>query len=319
MAAVVTVVLLAAVFAVALTTFYGPAKAAPAAVLSVFTGTARVQKAGTTTAATAHSGDLLADGDSVSTGADSKAAITYPDGSVTRLDSVTRVVVGLGRNARGELQVGLRQTAGLTWNTVKKLAGAASFKVSGPNNAVAGVRGTRFGFYIERDAQGRTVVWIDVYDGVVAVSGPAGPPVTATANQRVNVRATGPPTAPVPIPDADRHLSFTVFNRAIEAVSGKPVAFAGGALSSGGSSPAQPVAADGRSDLVIVLDWPGSIFELTVTDPSGRVYAQPASTTSPIVVTVPKAARGTWRFSARDVTSSPNEPWWAIAGVRPAA
>jgi len=160
-AVLITVVLIGAVVAVGLTTLGTPAAAAPTATLSVFTGTARVQKAGATTATAAHTGDTVATGDSVATGPNSKAAVTYPDGSVTRLDSVTAITIDMKRSGPS-LKLGVSQTAGLTWNTVKKLVGAASFHVSGPNNADASVRGTRFGFYIEKDAAAKNVVWIDV-------------------------------------------------------------------------------------------------------------------------------------------------------------
>lgn len=317
LATVITVALLGSVVGVAMAVFGTGAAAGPTATLTVFTGSARIQRAGAAAEVAARSGELVASGDSVSTAAASKAAVTYPDGSVTRLDSLSRITVNLVRSGRSALRMGVRQTAGLTWNNVKKLVGGATFNVSGPNNSVAGVRGTRFGFYIEQDAAGRTVVWVDVYDGIVAVSGATGPAVTATANQRVNVRAAAPPTAPVPIPDSDRHLSFTVFNQTLEAVTGRPVAFQDGVLSSSQAAGPFTVAADGKSGLQFVLGWPGGnleIFELTVTDPTGKVFAQPAATRQPIVVTVPRAAAGAWKFQVRDVNSTPLEPWWVIVG-----
>jgi hypothetical protein len=313
LAVVITLVLLATVLGVAVAIFGAGTSAAagPTATLTVFTGSAQIQKAGSKTAGAAHTGQPVANGDSIATAANSKAAVTYPDGSVTRLDSSSRITVSLARSGSA-LKLSVSQTAGLTWNTVKKLVAGAKFEVSGPNNAVAGVRGTRFGFYIEADAAGRTVVWIDVYDGTVAVSGASGPAVTATANQRVNVRAGTPPTAPVAIPDSDRHLSFTVFNQTLEAVTGKPVAFANGTLSSGQGAGPFTYVADGKSDLEFDLGWPGSIFELTVIDPLGKTYGQPAATRTPIVVTVPRAAAGAWQFRVRDVQSVPLEPWWVV-------
>jgi len=312
---VITLVLLGTVIGVAVAIFgAGSVAAGPTATLTVFTGSARLQRAGATTTVAAHSGETVANGDSVSTAALSLAAVTYPDGSVTRLDSSSRITVSLARSGASAFKLGVRQTAGLTWNAVKKLATGAKFEVSGPNNAVAGVRGTRFGFYIEHDAAGSTVVWIDVYDGTVAVSGSTGPAVTATANQRVNVRAGAPPTAPVVIPDSDRHLSFTVFNQTLEGVTGKPVAFANGTLSSGQGAGPFTYLADGKSDLDFDLGWPGSIFELTVIDPSGKIYGQPAATRTPIVVKAPKAAAGAWQFRVRDVQSVPLEPWWVVVG-----
>ncbi|HVD01960.1 MAG TPA: FecR family protein [Candidatus Dormibacteraeota bacterium] len=315
MAVVIVLVLLGTVIGVALAVFgTATAAAGPTATLTVFTGSARIRKSGSTTTVAAHSGEAVASGDSVSTAANSKAAVTYPDGSVTRLDSSSRITLSLARAGRSAFRLSISQTAGLSWNTVKKLVGAGSFRISGPNNAVAGVRGTRFGFYIEKSPAGKTVVWVDVYDGVVAVSGAVGPSVTATANQRVNVSAGTAPSSPVTIPDSDRHLSFTVFNQALEAVTGKPVGFYNGVLSSGQTAGPLTYAADGKGDLEFVLGWPGSIFELTVVDPAGTIFAQPAATATPIVVRVPRAVAGSWQFRVRDVTSVPLEPWWVVVG-----
>ena len=287
---------------------------APSMFLSIFTGSASVQRPGTTTAAAAQSGDGLEDGDTVATSAGGRAAILYPDGSVTRLDVNTVVKVSAHR-AGAAVQTSFQQSAGLTWNRVQRLVGLASFKVSGPNSASADVRGTTFGYYIEHDAASNPVVWIDVYSGSVRVGG-TGSPVLAGSGQRVTVRAGAPPTTPVPIPAGDFQLSFTVFNQALDALSGVPVAFATGILSTGGVAPSSSVKADGRSDLQLVLAWPGSIFELTVRDPAGNQYARPSSSVPPLSVVVPRAQAGNWTFSVRDVQSAPLETWWIVVSRR---
>ena len=63
----------------------------PTMFLSIFTGSASIQRSGTTTAMAATSGEGLEDGDTVATSAGGRAAILYPDGSVTRLDVDTTV------------------------------------------------------------------------------------------------------------------------------------------------------------------------------------------------------------------------------------
>ena len=304
--------LLLVVAGVALVAFDGPAgSTSPAAVLTIFTGTASIQR-GAAAVSAAHSGDGLASGDSVLTGSDSKAVVTYLDGSLTRLDSATRITISVSRAARGALRTSFAQSAGLTWSQVKRLISGASFRVSGPNDAVAEVRGTRFGYYVEHDPSGGPVVWIDTYEGLVRVSSRTGPAVTAGPGQRVTVKVGAAPTPPGPIPPADGQLSFTVFNQTVEAVRGAPVAFQSGALSSGQTTRAFTVTADGRSDLQFVLGWPGSIFQLTVVDPQGKVVAQPASSSSPLTVTFARARQGTWTFTVHDVHSSPQEAWWVV-------
>jgi FecR protein len=307
-------VLLALVGISALVTIGVPiAAAAPAAQLTVFTGSASIHRPGGAAAAPAQSGARLTEGDTVETAAASKAALFYPDGSVTRLDSSTAVTVHLAATAAGGLVTRLEQTAGLTWNNVRQLTGDARFSISGPNSAVAGVRGTEFGYYVEHDAAGNPVIWIDTWSGAVDVSGALGPAVTATSGQRVTVRLGAAPTAPVPIPDGDRRLEFTVFNRALDGVIGTPVAFATGTLSAGAGAPPAAVRADGR-DLDFVLAWPGSTFRLTVRGPSGAVYAQRASLVPPVSVIALRAQPGTWTFSVDDLQSQPGEAWWVIVG-----
>ncbi len=285
--------------------------------LTLFVGSATIERGGATPIA-GNSGDSLGNGDAVHTSSDGKAALAYPDGSVTRLDSSTRVVVHVSQTG-ASVQTKIEQSAGLTWNTVKHLAGGSSFQVSGPNSTSAEVRGTRFGYYVEHDAAGNPVVWIDVYDGVVGVTGPVGPPVVETAGQRVTVRPHTAPTQPAPIPEGDLRLAFTVFNQTIEVVNGTPIAFQSGTFSSGQTSAQLNVDADGRSDLQFVLGWPqlpGSTFELTVVAPDGSTFARADGTSSPIIVAAPKAAAGTWTLTVRDVSSPQPDAWWLVAGRR---
>ena len=284
-------------------------------VLTVFVGSATVERAGAA-AQPAHSGDGIGDDDAVATSADGKASLSYPDGSITRLDSSTRVVVHFTQNGI-DSRTSLQQSAGLTWNTVRRLLGGSSFEVKGPNSAVAEVRGTRFGYYVEHDASGKPVVWIDVYDGTVGVKGAIGSQVLAGPGQRVTVRAQAAPTIPAPIPSADLHLSFTVFNQTIEAVRGKPIAFASGTLSARTPGASTSVQFDGTGDLELVVGWPadgGDAFSVTVLRPDGSVYTNVQSTSPPLILTVPRAVKGAWTVTVLDLQSPPNEPWWMIVG-----
>ena len=281
--------------------------------LTVFIGTATIARSGTALVVIGHSGDGLRSGDTVATAANGKAMISYPDGSSTRLDSSTIVKVSFRPGKGQSVDTGFKQTAGLTWSKVQRLVGVSSFKVSGPNAATAEVRGTEFGYYVQQEANGAPVIWIDSWSGSVLVGGTGGS-VLAAPGQRVTVRAGTPPTAPIPIPAGDRQLHFTVFNQTLNAVTGTPVAFQDGFLNSGASTPAYGVEGDGISDLQFVLGWPGSLYELTVTDPTGKVFARPASTASPIVVVAPQALAGTWHLVVRDIQSAPLETWWLVAG-----
>ncbi len=311
----VVVALLLVLIAVGTTALLANHGVARPVVLTVFIGTATVERAGVAAAA-ARSGDGIGDGDAVATSSDGKASLTYPDGSITRLDSSTRVVVHFAQNGASS-RTSLQQSAGLTWNTVRRLLGGSSFDVKGSNSAVAEVRGTRFGYYVEHDATGNPVVWIDVYDGTVGVSGAIGSQVLAGPGQRVTVRPQSAPTVPAPIPSSDLHLSFIVFNQTIEALSGRPIAFATGTLSAGGAAASTSVQFDGTGHLQFVLGWPADgsdVFAVTFLQPDGSVYTSAQSNSPPMIVNIPAAARGTWTVAVRDFQSPPNEPWWLVAG-----
>src|SRR5690348_1636678 len=90
--AVVAAIAALLMLAVAGTSALLSSRSASRVLLTVFVGVAEVAH-GSVAAEPARSGDMLGDGDSITTGADSKASLTYPDGSVTRLDSSTSVVV----------------------------------------------------------------------------------------------------------------------------------------------------------------------------------------------------------------------------------
>jgi hypothetical protein len=289
------------------------ASAAAPVALTIFTGTAGIVRPGTALRP-ASTGDRLGNGDTVVTGTDSKASLLYPDGSVTRLDSQTVVTVRVVTAAAGGVKTSLAQAAGLTWNNVKQLVGGASFSINGPNSASVAVRGTEFGYYVEYDSAGNPVIWVDTWSGSVDVRGAVGPAVTASTGQRVTVRVGSAPTVPAPIPDTDRQLSFTVFNQALNAVTGRPFAVASGSLSPGGTAGPTPVAVDGRSDIQFVLAWPGSTFGLTIRDGTGSVLAQRASGAPPLSLVVHPARAGTVTFTVNDVQSTPQEAWWVVAG-----
>lgn len=298
------------VASVALAAVASLSSVAPAtAVLTVFVGGAEIQRAGSAARTAGRTGDRLVTGDTVVTGPASKAQLTFPDGSVSRLDSETQVTI-----ATAGQQTALAQAGGLTWNRVRQLTGGAGFRIDGPNHTAAQVRGTEFGYYVEQDAAGAPVIWVDVWSGSVRVTGPTGSPVDGAGGQRVTVRQDAPAAAPVPIPDGDRRLDFTVFNTALNALRGPPLVMGGGSLRSGQTAGPYEVAVDSPTDLQLVLSWPGSSFELTVLDPAGGAVRQIQSSTPPLSVVIPRAqvTPGTWKARVRDLQSGVSEPYWLI-------
>jgi FecR protein len=289
------------------------------AVLNVFLGSVQVERAGASGYQAARSGELIASGDRVRTGADTKASLSFPDGSVTRLDSDTDLeVVGLNRLSAGGEATQLQQSSGQAWYTVVKLVGAASFRVDAPNNTTAEVRGTEFTIKIA-GASGSQLVTAQVWAGEVDTSA-AGRTLTLVAGQSTTISPGSPPTPATSLGPADRQDPWTVFNLGLDALAGGTITtIDGGQMSTGDSTqPAVGAQASAGDDLQFVLAWPGSTFQLTVLAPDGTTYAAPSSSAPPLNVTVKGADAGKWSYSVADLESQPGEQWYLFVARRPA-
>jgi hypothetical protein len=131
-------------------------------------------------------GASLAEGDRIRTGQSSRMELKLKDGSLVRLGEKSEIKL---RAASFGPKVNQRRFdaklfAGRLWAAVTKMVGGdATFEVE-TANAVAGVRGTRFGATV--DATGETTV--RVYDGSVLVSNrPVYAQAGATKAKRVQV------------------------------------------------------------------------------------------------------------------------------------
>lgn len=318
-AVVVTALVVTTAVFVTLAVTQPPAAAETAAVLTVFTGTVDIEKSHTPTFARALSGDQVSAGDSIRTGPETKAAITYPSGTVARLDSNTRLTITqLGRTAGGGWAIDAYQAVGKSWSRMSQLIGGSSYIVNAPNSVAAEVRGTEFEVIVEAHGVS-TLVRLDVFAGIVAATANKGS-VSVTTGQSTTTSPGLPPTPPTAITAADRQDTFTVFNETADASRGKPVS-----VNNDRFSPAQATGkvagatGDGSTDLQFTLGWPGSRFELTVFDPAGSVYAQVASSVSPVTIVVADASAGEWSYQVTDIQSLPGEVWWVIVSVIPDA
>ncbi|HEV2033370.1 MAG TPA: FecR family protein [Candidatus Dormibacteraeota bacterium] len=311
------VVIIAALFLSfgATVTIAGISLARASAALTVFLGHVDVHKSGSGSAVLAHTGDALQPGDVVQTRAASRAAVSYPDGSTSRLDSDSALqvkTVSAGSNSAWNIE--LVQTAGKSWNRVHNLASGSSFNVGAPNATDVAVRGTEFEIIVE-NTNGKTLVRVDSWSGSVDVTA-QGKTVNLVGGQSSSVQTGGAPSAAAPIPAADGRDAFAVFNRALDSAEGAVARMASGTLDPGRDSGDQDAGtADGLTDLQVTLSWPGSKFELTVTGPNTRRTI--SSDAPPITAVVTKAAAGEWHYVVKDVASVPGEPWSVIVTWRP--
>lgn len=154
---IIAVIMLVIVFLVILK----PARAITPALLTNVQGEVQVDSGnGYQTAA---NGMELLPGFKIKTGLASKASIIFYDSSIIRLTENTEIKIKSLSSKGGQIDVGVEQESGRTWNRVLSLTGKTNYEVETPNT-VATVRGTAFGIDL-RDGDA-----IFVADGNVTVT-----------------------------------------------------------------------------------------------------------------------------------------------------
>ena len=150
----------------------------------------------------AREGDLLAAGDTVRTGANAIAEITYFEGSSVRLEENTQLVVqALSTEADGGTVISMAQTIGRTWHVVTKLLnGSSRYEVKTPTST-ASVRGTIFSVEVAMRPDG-VAATVTTSEGAVVhradvpdASGPAQVTVRAGEQSTKTTAMTAPSPA----------------------------------------------------------------------------------------------------------------------------
>jgi hypothetical protein len=161
----------------------------------------------------------VSQGDTVSTGPHGLAQLVFPDASVTRVGPSSKLKVTLV-TAKQAQRTGMTLDIGEIWNRVTKLAGTNStFKVKTPVGT-ASVRGTAFAIICKAGPSCE----IDVMEGVVLFTTPAGKSFTIHTYQRVVIPATGggqPSVSPYPV-DAVQTSAWISSNLARDSKSHHP-------------------------------------------------------------------------------------------------
>jgi hypothetical protein len=133
----------------------------------------------------AQSGQSVTPGQVLSTDSTGLAQVSYPDGSLTRLDSDTIFkVVALTANSGGRQTLG-SVTGGKVWNKVSKLSRSGSFEVEA-GGTTAAVRGTSFA--IECQSSDDCNI-ISVIHTVVVTSSNTGQSATLPPTYEVNANS----------------------------------------------------------------------------------------------------------------------------------
>jgi len=169
----------------------GGGPAVPCKISSV-TGTVRVLKNGSTNPVNATNGMELAVGDTITTGNNGSANLTFFDGSVMEIKANSEILVNeLSTASTGSTAVSLKEMVGSTVNRVAKLVDSSSkYEVETPA-AIAVVRGTVYDLLVQPN--GFTTVKAEQDSVSFTASG-----VTVTVNQGFQSSASvgGTPSTP---------------------------------------------------------------------------------------------------------------------------
>src|SRR5437660_3210814 len=165
------------------------------ATLTVYQPAASTSHNGTDFVA-ATTGAVILASDSVQTDTKGRAAISLPDGTLTRLASDTTIRLDSAHFTKtGNLHdVTLSQKIGRTFTNVQHLASGATFDVKG-NSATASVRGTKFEIYTLANG----TMTVKVFVGTVFLHNAAGVSVQINAGQQATANPNGTITQPIAI------------------------------------------------------------------------------------------------------------------------
>ena len=267
---------------------------------------------------TATTGAVVHAGASVKTDAKGRAAITLPDGTLTRLASDTTLKFDSAHFTKsGSLHdVTLSQKIGRTFTNVQHLASGATFDVNGAS-ATASVRGTKFEIYILADG----TMTVKVFVGTVRLHN-ATASVQINAGQQATANPNGTISQPIPIvPDSTDPFGPALAASdavAIGTTPGTEQDFIGAPLHNG-ERQQYTYSYAGGSLVKASLGYPGSAMKLTVQAPDNQKYV--ATGTLP-TVEVHNAPPGVYKIIVDGVSglgTAGEEPFIAVASLESCA
>src|SRR2546422_6841918 len=287
------------------------------ATLTVYQPAASTSHNGTDFVA-ATTGAVVQAGDSVQTDIKGRAAITLPDGTLTRLASATTIKLDAAHFGKaGNLHdVTFSQKVGRTFTNVQHLASGATFDVKG-NSATASVRGTKFEIYILPDG----TMTVKVFVGTVILHNATGS-VTINAGQQATASPNGTisqPIAIVPDPNDPFGPALDASNAvALGTTPGTEQDFVGAPLHNG-EQQQYAYSYAGGSLVKASLGYPGSAMKLTVQAPDNQKYV---ATGKLPTVEVHNAPGGIYKIFVDGVSglgTGGEEPFLAVASVESCA
>jgi hypothetical protein len=208
LAAIILIAIIVFLAADAGFTLYNPNRFSfsnPSCKLDVICGDIQVLKKDSLTWEPAVDGSILEQGSRIKTAAGAHGVIVFSNGTTTKLDPGTDVIVDKLDDGQDSQQytVLLKQQSGKTWNQVKKSLDQTVFQIR-TTSAEVNVHGTLFS--TEVDKSGKTV--IKTTEGRVSVTG-QGEEVEVNPGKMVQVLPGQEPSQPVDIPQPKYELVVT--------------------------------------------------------------------------------------------------------------
>ncbi len=264
----------------------------------------------------ATTGAIVQSGDGVKTDAKGRAAIQFPDGTLTRLASNTEMTLTSAHFAKdGNLHdTSISQKVGRTFTNVQHLVSGATYKVSG-QSATATVRGTKFEVYIKADG---TMI-VKLFEGQLDFVGKNTvhlvAPQQATADPQGNVGPAGPI---LPDPDDPFGAELAASNASAQGTTpGTEQDYIGLPLHDGEQQQTSYSFAGGGL-VKAALGYPGSVMKLQVKAPDGQIYNGTGA--SPVVVVVNNGPAGIYNIYVIGVSglgANGETPFVSVAALEP--
>lgn len=178
--------------------------------LEIFSNPVTLQLSDNSATQSAKPNTMVPEGAIIETGATGRAQITYPGGTVTRLDANTRIQLQLFQPQPERIAVKILE--GKTWSRIKKLFGNESYQTE-TGTTVATVRGTSYEHSV--DENNENIVLVD--EGIVdfgCATEKRQKNVPVAANKKALTNCTGDNTIePVPVDPDDLQDEWVTFNK----------------------------------------------------------------------------------------------------------
>jgi len=176
--------------------------------VTIISGQVQVRHGATGDFVAADDGAILGPGDTVRTGSDARAVLTYFEGSTVEMEPGSELAIQTAQaNPDGSTVIVMRQDLGVTWHVVTHLIqGDSKYEVH-TTASTASVRGTAFTVGVDPD--GTTTE--TTTEGAVANSDAQNTATVVTPPGQQTTTKTGErPTPPVPAPEPERKVTVTI-------------------------------------------------------------------------------------------------------------